>query len=99
MYDKEKEEKRADAVLLLAQSFETKVDEQHSNYQVACTATGHMQSDHGANIFCILSSLPLQQARQCLAPTCYRRCGLAYPYDWIGFVRAKKKTSVGHLVC
>jgi hypothetical protein len=25
----------------------------------------------------------------------YRGCGLAYPYDWRGFVRAKKKTSEG----
>jgi hypothetical protein len=25
----------------------------------------------------------------------YRRCGLAYPYDWRGFVGSKKKTSVG----
>jgi hypothetical protein len=45
MYDKEKGEKRADTVLFLAQSIETKVDEQHSNYQVACTLTGHMHSD------------------------------------------------------
>ncbi len=27
--------------------------------------------------------------------TLYRRCGLAYPYDWRGFVGTKKKTSVG----
>jgi hypothetical protein len=30
--------------------------------------------------------------------TLYRRCGLAYPYHWRGFVRAKNKTSVGLLV-
>jgi hypothetical protein len=30
-----------------------------------------------------------------LTITLYRRCGLAYPYDWRGFVRAKKETSVG----
>jgi hypothetical protein len=34
MYDKEKGEKRAHTVLLFFQSFETKVDEQHSNYTV-----------------------------------------------------------------
>ncbi len=28
----------------------------------------------------------------------YRGCGLAYPYDWRGFVGAKKKTSVGLLL-
>ena len=44
MYDKEKGEKRADTVLLLAQSIETKVDEQHSNFQVVCTVTGQMPS-------------------------------------------------------
>jgi hypothetical protein len=27
--------------------------------------------------------------------TLYRGCGLAYPYDWRGFVGAKKKMSVG----
>ncbi len=27
--------------------------------------------------------------------TLYRRCGLAYPYDWRGFVGPKKKTSMG----
>jgi hypothetical protein len=27
----------------------------------------------------------------------YRRCGLAYPYDWRGFVRTEKKTSCGLL--
>jgi hypothetical protein len=44
-----------------------------------------------------------QPPRQCLAPTChlstlltlYCRCGLAYLYDWRGFVGAKKKTSMG----
>jgi hypothetical protein len=30
--------------------------------------------------------------------TLYRGCGLAYPYNWRGFVGAKKKTRVGHLV-
>jgi hypothetical protein len=34
MYDKEKGEKKADTVLFLAQSMETKVDEQHSNYSI-----------------------------------------------------------------
>jgi hypothetical protein len=27
--------------------------------------------------------------------TLYRRCGLAYPYDWRGLVGIKKKMSVG----
>ncbi len=30
--------------------------------------------------------------------TLYRGCGLAYPYDWRGFVRVKKKTSLDLLV-
>ncbi len=30
--------------------------------------------------------------------TLYRQCSLAYPYDWRGFVGAKKKMSVGLLV-
>ncbi len=33
-----------------------------------------------------------------LGITLYRECGLAYPYDWRGFVGTKKKTSVGLLV-
>ncbi len=62
-----------------------------------------------ANVFCFLSSLPLlpQLPRLCLTPgylsslyswqTLYLGCGLAYayPYDWRGFVGAKKKTSLG----
>ncbi len=28
----------------------------------------------------------------------YRRCGLAYPYDWRAFAGSKKKTSVGLIV-
>ncbi len=48
------------------------------------------------NVFCFLSSLPLPlplPPRQCLA-----QCGLAYPYDWRGFVGTTKKTSVGLIV-
>jgi hypothetical protein len=30
--------------------------------------------------------------------TLHRRCGLAYPYDWRGFLEATEKTSVGLLV-
>ncbi len=30
--------------------------------------------------------------------TLYCRCGLAYPYDWKGFVGDKKNTSVGLLI-
>jgi hypothetical protein len=43
----------------------------------------------------------INSARQCLASTCHfselltNTGGLAYPYDWRGFVEAKKKTSVG----
>jgi hypothetical protein len=90
MYDKEKGEKRAATVLFLAQSIETKVDEQHSNYQVACTETGQMQSDQRCQL--ILFSVVF-------TPSPSSRRGLANPYDWIGFVRAKKKTSVGLLLC
>ncbi len=32
-----------------------------------------------------------------LAPSSVRGCGLAYPYDWRGFVGGKMKTSVGPL--
>jgi hypothetical protein len=46
----------------------------------------------------------VNSARQCLAPTVYfsllltNTGGLAYAYDWRGFVEAKKKTSVGRSV-
>ncbi len=36
--------------------------------------------------------------RYMLYPEKTRGCGLAYPYDWRGFVGAKKKTSMGLLV-
>jgi hypothetical protein len=56
-----------------------------------------------------LSSLPLLPPAtkaafdSCLSSlytelTLYRGGGLAYPYKWRGFVGAKKKTRVGHLV-
>jgi hypothetical protein len=56
---------------------------------------------NGAIAFCCLSSLPLLiPATTALFGSylsslySYRGCGLAYPYDWRGFVGAKKKTRV-----
>ncbi len=61
---------------------------------------------NGAKVFCFLSSLPLLLSPTTTAVfgsyysslysklTLYCRSGLAYSYDWRGFVEAKKKTSV-----
>ncbi len=51
-----------------------------------------------ALLFCFLSSLPLlppSQISLLLTNTISWVRACAYPYDWRGFVRAKKKTSVG----
>jgi hypothetical protein len=54
-----------------------------------------------ANVFCFLSSLLLLLPATTavfgswLSKTLYRGLGLAYLYDWRGFVRAEKETSVG----
>jgi hypothetical protein len=70
------------------------------SYSKICTLWGQ----------CILFSVVFTPPPPChhgsvwLLPTChlstllltlYRRCGLANPYDWRGFVVAKKKTNVG----
>jgi hypothetical protein len=55
-------------------------------------------------VLCRLYPYPQPQSKgQCLSSSYHLstlKCGcrLAYPYDWRGFVRTKKKTSVGLLV-
>ncbi len=71
----------------------------------------HQQRGLCILFFCRLYPSSPQPPWQCLAPILpfislliantvppIRRCGLAYPYDWRGFMGAKKKTSVGLLV-
>ncbi len=59
----------------------------------------------GATVFCFLSSLPLLPPATTTVfgsyltiSLLYRLCGLAYSYDWRGFVGATNKTSMDLLV-
>jgi hypothetical protein len=83
-------------------------------YHETVSCTEYRAPQRGlCTVFCIQSSLPHlspQPPRQCLGPTCHLSTlnysntvspvsgGHACPYDWRGFVRSKKKTSVGLLV-
>jgi hypothetical protein len=72
-------------------------------YSLSTTALSN-----GANVFCFLSSLPLLPPSITAAIgsylsslysslTLYRRCRLAYPYDWRGFVGATTEDARGPL--
>jgi hypothetical protein len=60
----------------------------------------HRMLINGVNalFFCRLHPKPPGQRLALTGLTLYRGCGLAYPYDWRGFVWVKKKTNVGLLV-
>jgi hypothetical protein len=61
---------------------------------------------NGADVFGFMSSLPLPLPATMAvfgsyltslysSPKLFRGCGLAYPFDWRGFVGTKKKTGMG----
>ncbi len=82
--------------------------------QICGLRCSHQSTVHGATgrmyfqLFCFLSSLPLPFSHHgsiwllpvlsLLLATSYRGCGLAYPYDWTGFVGVKRPPGINSSV-